>query len=111
MRDYIQNNQELNAAYIDAIDVRVDRIASMTKTKLDGLHLSNVPSLPGSVCYSCFSSPLRRAATTADIIWEGREQPLIHLDELKEADLGCLQGMKNGAMPLICIAWKEVGYY
>lgn len=57
---------------------------------------------------SCFASPLKRAATTAEIIWEDRKEPLIFLDELKEADLGHLQGMKNGAVPSDCIAWKRV---
>ncbi|XP_048323082.1 probable 2-carboxy-D-arabinitol-1-phosphatase [Ziziphus jujuba] len=43
----------------------------------------------------CFSSPISRAKSTAEIIWQGREQPLIFLDSLKEAHLYYLEGMKN----------------
>ncbi|EPS59676.1 hypothetical protein M569_15125, partial [Genlisea aurea] len=43
----------------------------------------------------CFSSPISRAKSTAEILWEGREEPLIFLDSLKEAHLYFLEGMKN----------------
>ncbi|KAJ8761548.1 hypothetical protein K2173_004324 [Erythroxylum novogranatense] len=43
----------------------------------------------------CFSSPISRAKSTAEVIWEGREQPLVFLDSLKEAHLYFLEGMKN----------------
>ncbi|XP_027105273.1 probable 2-carboxy-D-arabinitol-1-phosphatase [Coffea arabica] len=43
----------------------------------------------------CFSSPISRAKSTAEIIWQGREQPLVFLDSLKEAHLFFLEGMKN----------------
>ncbi|KAK9830878.1 hypothetical protein WJX81_001056 [Elliptochloris bilobata] len=44
---------------------------------------------------SCFSSPIRRAARFADIMWEGRDAPLVRTDSLKEAYLGWLQGMRQ----------------
>ncbi|KAJ9563233.1 hypothetical protein OSB04_008393 [Centaurea solstitialis] len=43
----------------------------------------------------CFSSPISRAKSTAEILWVGREEPLIFLDTLKEAHLFHLEGMKN----------------
>lgn len=43
----------------------------------------------------CFSSPISRAKSTAEILWVGREEPLIFLDTLKEAHLFYLEGMKN----------------
>ena len=53
---------------------------------------------PGGGC-SCYASPINRAARFAEIMWEGRETPLVHTDSLKEAYLGWLQGMKQGAQP------------
>ncbi|CAB4306475.1 unnamed protein product [Prunus armeniaca] len=44
----------------------------------------------------CYSSPISRAKSTAEIIWQGREEPLVFLDSLKEAHLFFLEGMKNG---------------
>ncbi|KAK8607949.1 hypothetical protein V6N13_023393 [Hibiscus sabdariffa] len=44
----------------------------------------------------CFSSPITRAKTTAEVLWQGREEPLVFLDSLKEAHLFFLEGMKNG---------------
>ncbi|PQM34134.1 hypothetical protein Pyn_12833 [Prunus yedoensis var. nudiflora] len=43
----------------------------------------------------CYSSPISRAKSTAEIIWQGREEPLVFLDSLKEAHLFFLEGMKN----------------
>ncbi|KAL8468024.1 hypothetical protein ACS0TY_031321 [Phlomoides rotata] len=43
----------------------------------------------------CFSSPISRAKSTAEILWQGREEPLVFLDSLKEAHLYHLEGMKN----------------
>lgn len=43
----------------------------------------------------CFSSPISRAKSTAEILWAEREEPLIFLDSLKEAHLFHLEGMKN----------------
>ncbi|KAF5474406.1 hypothetical protein F2P56_006307 [Juglans regia] len=43
----------------------------------------------------CFSSPISRAKSTAEVLWQGREEPLIFLDSLKEAHLFFLEGMKN----------------
>ena len=45
----------------------------------------------------CFSSPISRAKSTAEIIWKGKEEPLIFLDSLKEAHLFFLEGMTNGS--------------
>ncbi|DBA75506.1 TPA: hypothetical protein ACH3X1_010757 [Trebouxia sp. C0004] len=46
---------------------------------------------------SCFSSPIRRARSTTEIIWQGqgRDSPCIYLDSLKEAHLGWMEGMKQ----------------
>eukprot|EP00257_Ricinus_communis_P005147 XP_002519062.2 probable 2-carboxy-D-arabinitol-1-phosphatase isoform X2 [Ricinus communis] len=43
----------------------------------------------------CFSSPISRAKTTAEVIWQEREEPLVFLDSLKEAHLYFLEGMRN----------------
>ncbi|XP_023768497.2 probable 2-carboxy-D-arabinitol-1-phosphatase isoform X2 [Lactuca sativa] len=43
----------------------------------------------------CFSSPISRAKSTAEIMWAGRKEPVIFLDTLKEAHLFYLEGMKN----------------
>nr|XP_043623721.1 probable 2-carboxy-D-arabinitol-1-phosphatase [Erigeron canadensis] len=43
----------------------------------------------------CFSSPISRAKSTAEILWAERKEPLIFLDNLKEAHLFYLEGMKN----------------
>lgn len=43
----------------------------------------------------CFSSPISRAKSTAEVIWQGREEPLVFLDSLKEGHLFFLEGMKN----------------
>uniref|UniRef100_A0A7C9AC70 Uncharacterized protein n=1 Tax=Opuntia streptacantha TaxID=393608 RepID=A0A7C9AC70_OPUST len=45
----------------------------------------------------CFSSPITRAKSSAEILWQGREDPVIYLDSLKEAHLFFLEGMKNGS--------------
>jgi broad specificity phosphatase PhoE len=46
---------------------------------------------------SCYSSPIKRARRFAELAWAGRTEPLIYLDTLKEAHLGWLQGMSQGA--------------
>ncbi|KAL6991067.1 protein-serine,threonine phosphatase [Sarracenia purpurea var. burkii] len=43
----------------------------------------------------CFSSPISRAKSTAEILWHGKEEPLVFLDSLKEAHLFSLEGMRN----------------
>ncbi|XP_009769323.1 probable 2-carboxy-D-arabinitol-1-phosphatase [Nicotiana sylvestris] len=58
--------------------------AERCKTALSDLHFDQ-----------CFSSPIARAKTTAEIIWQGKEEPLVFLDSLKEAHLYFLEGMKN----------------
>jgi len=45
----------------------------------------------------CFSSPISRAKSTAEIIWQGKEEPLVFLNSLKEAHLFFLEGMTNGS--------------
>lgn len=59
----------------------------------------------------CFSSPISRAKTTAEILWAEREEPLIFLDSLKEAHLFHLEGMKNvdakRIYPKDYICWRE----
>lgn len=34
--------------------------------------------------------------STAEILWQGRDEPLVFIDSLKEAHLFFLEGMKNG---------------
>ncbi|XP_020081327.1 probable 2-carboxy-D-arabinitol-1-phosphatase isoform X1 [Ananas comosus] len=59
----------------------------------------------------CFSSPISRAKSTAELIWHGREQPLIFLDSLKEAHLFFLEGMTNAdakkKYPELYTKWRE----
>ncbi|XP_042461978.1 probable 2-carboxy-D-arabinitol-1-phosphatase isoform X2 [Zingiber officinale] len=59
----------------------------------------------------CFSSPISRAKSTAELIWHGREKPLIFLDSLKEAHLFFLEGMTNAdakkKYPELYTAWRE----
>ncbi|XP_030543662.2 probable 2-carboxy-D-arabinitol-1-phosphatase [Rhodamnia argentea] len=59
----------------------------------------------------CFSSPISRAKTTAEVLWQGREEPLIFLDSLKEAHLFFLEGMKNvdarAIYPKEYTTWRE----
>lgn len=59
----------------------------------------------------CFSSPISRAKSTAELIWHGREQPLVFLDSLKEAHLFFLEGMTNADAkknyPELYNAWRE----
>ncbi|KAJ4703479.1 putative Phosphoglycerate mutase [Melia azedarach] len=43
----------------------------------------------------CFSSPIPRAKSTAEVLWRGKDEPLVFLDSLKEAHLFFLEGMKN----------------
>ncbi|KAF7803459.1 putative 2-carboxy-D-arabinitol-1-phosphatase [Senna tora] len=43
----------------------------------------------------CFASPISRAKQTAEIIWKGKEKPLIFLDSLKEISLYHLEGVTN----------------
>lgn len=43
----------------------------------------------------CFASPISRAKSTAEIMWQGREEPIIFLDSLKEAHLFFLEGLTN----------------
>lgn len=49
----------------------------------------------------CFSSPISRAKSTAEVMWQGKEQELVFLDSLKEAHLFFLEGMKNGLSPFL----------
>jgi serine/threonine-protein phosphatase PGAM5 len=46
-------------------------------------------------CQACFSSPISRAKEFAEVIWEGEGTDVILADNLREADLGWLQGMTN----------------
>ncbi|XP_031395023.1 probable 2-carboxy-D-arabinitol-1-phosphatase [Punica granatum] len=59
----------------------------------------------------CFSSPISRAKSTAEVIWKGREEPLVFLDSLKEAHLFFLEGMKNAEAraiyPREYTTWRE----
>ncbi|MQL98140.1 hypothetical protein Taro_030840 [Colocasia esculenta] len=59
----------------------------------------------------CFSSPISRAKSTAELIWQGREQPLVFLDSLKEAHLFFLEGMTNAdakrKYPELYNKWRE----
>ncbi|XP_042067540.1 probable 2-carboxy-D-arabinitol-1-phosphatase [Salvia splendens] len=59
----------------------------------------------------CFSSPISRAKSTAEILWQGKEQPLIYLDSLKEAHLYFLEGLTNvdarKLYPKEFVQWRE----
>ena len=61
---------------------------------------------------SCFSSPIRRARTTTEIIWQGpgREGPCSYLDSLKEAHLGWMEGMKQGRLKACLFPGEAVGH-
>ncbi|XP_078175009.1 putative 2-carboxy-D-arabinitol-1-phosphatase isoform X1 [Carex rostrata] len=59
----------------------------------------------------CFSSPISRAKSTAELIWRGREKPLCYLNSLEEAHLFFLEGMKNAdakkQYPELYTTWRE----
>jgi serine/threonine-protein phosphatase PGAM5 len=59
----------------------------------------------------CFASPITRAKTSAELIWEGREEPLVYLDTLREANLMFLEGMLNTEAkeqyPELFKSWRE----
>lgn len=59
----------------------------------------------------CFSSPISRAKSSAELIWQGREEPLVFLDTLREAHLHFLEGMRNEdakqQFPEVYKAWRE----
>lgn len=59
----------------------------------------------------CFASPITRAKTSAELIWEGREEPLVYLDTLREANLLFLEGMLNSEAkkqhPELFRSWRE----
>mmetsp|Transcript_27772 Transcript_27772/g.71470 ORF Transcript_27772/g.71470 Transcript_27772/m.71470 type:complete len:307 (-) Transcript_27772:1278-2198(-) len=61
---------------------------------------------------SCFSSPIMRARRTAEIVWEGRDGELVYLDNLREANLSILQGMRNVDAevehPELFNTWREM---
>ncbi|PKI79503.1 hypothetical protein CRG98_000134 [Punica granatum] len=52
-----------------------------------------------------------RCKSTAEVIWKGREEPLVFLDSLKEAHLFFLEGMKNAEAraiyPREYTTWRE----
>lgn len=59
----------------------------------------------------CFASPISRAKSSAELIWDGREEPLVFLDTLREAHLHFLEGMRNEdaklQFPEVYKAWRE----
>ncbi|CAD5178181.1 unnamed protein product [Musa acuminata subsp. malaccensis] len=59
----------------------------------------------------CFSSPISRAKSTAELIWHGRDKPLVFLHSLKEAHLFFLEGMTNAdakmKYPELYTTWRE----
>ncbi|GAQ82723.1 Phosphoglycerate mutase [Klebsormidium nitens] len=59
----------------------------------------------------CFASPISRAKTSAEVIWSDREEPLIFLDSLREANLNILEGMKNSEAkelyPELFTSWRQ----
>lgn len=44
---------------------------------------------------ACVSSPISRAREYAQVLWTSEMPPVEYMDELKEANLGILQGMMN----------------
>ncbi|XP_014519166.1 probable 2-carboxy-D-arabinitol-1-phosphatase isoform X2 [Vigna radiata var. radiata] len=59
----------------------------------------------------CFASPISRAKQTAEIVWQGREKPLVYLDSLREIPLYHLEGMTNAdakrIYPKEYTIWRE----
>ncbi|KAH7292046.1 hypothetical protein KP509_29G049100 [Ceratopteris richardii] len=59
----------------------------------------------------CFASPISRAKSMAELIWDGRNEHLVFSDSLKEAHLHFLEGMRNEdakmQYPEIYRAWRE----
>ncbi|GJP41630.1 hypothetical protein CLOM_g1275 [Closterium sp. NIES-68] len=59
----------------------------------------------------CYASPISRAKRSAEIIWQGRKEPLVFLDSLSEAHLHFLEGMLNSEAkrlyPDLFRAWRE----
>jgi hypothetical protein len=49
--------------------------------------------------------------STAEVIWQGKEEPLVFLDSLKEAHLFFLEGMKNGLSPFYTESSKTSELY
>lgn len=49
--------------------------------------------------------------STAEVVWQGREEPLVFLDSLKEAHLFFLEGMKNGLSPFYTESIKTLELY
>lgn len=65
-----------------------------------------------NICFDrCFSSPISRAKSTAELIWCDRKEPLVFLDSLKEAHLFFMEGMKNAdakeKYPKLYNTWRE----
>lgn len=60
---------------------------------------------------ACYASPITRAKTSAELIWDGREGPLVFLDQLREAHLLFLEGMYNTdaakEFPDLFRTWRE----
>lgn len=60
---------------------------------------------------SCFASPHRRARQSTEIIWAGREAPMLFADTLQETDLGWFQGLRNEDImrdhPEMYRVWRE----
>ncbi|XP_024987654.1 probable 2-carboxy-D-arabinitol-1-phosphatase isoform X2 [Cynara cardunculus var. scolymus] len=54
----------------------------------------------------CFSSPISRAKSTAEIMWAGREESLIFLDTLKEAHLFYLEEDARRIYPKEYTKWR-----
>lgn len=59
----------------------------------------------------CFASPICRARSSAEIIWEGQDKPLEFLESLREANLLFLEGLRNvdarEQFPELYRAWRE----
>lgn len=59
----------------------------------------------------CFSSPISRARTTAEILWGEREEPIVYVEELKEMHLPKIQGLLNAEAaqvhPTEYRTWRE----
>ncbi|CAG9466912.1 unnamed protein product [Pedinophyceae sp. YPF-701] len=52
-------------------------------------------AMANQIIDACYCSPLTRARHTGEIVWRDREGPLIFVDNLREANLGWIQGMEN----------------
>lgn len=82
-------------------DIQFDQCFSSPISRAKVLHSKTKLILLAYFALVNFSAFEFLMQTTAEVMWEGREKPLVFLDSLKEAHLFYLEGMKNGLCPCI----------